>query len=605
MRLLAKMILFLGIIMVNLHSGSCIESDPSISVREAACLMEGQALTSQLLSEANGDYTFCDLKHSLQSLVNWYDRDTSFADTRWFNSDVYSSNINEGPIILLSTAEIWFLILSLIANTQVVWFHLTNVPHPKFTLSLAARICIKIHVLFGITVIVLPVYVFFTSNMVAARVCMFIVCVCDLIFSFSAMYQTPNTPGVRVLTVPAYAAIVILKLFLNCCLFQSLILNPMGGIKSQVSWLWLLWVIHQTYAWMRVWYRLFIVWDICESHQYTFTMYLGGMMCCGGAVGIYAWLVIMAAIFSYSLYLKWRLNQLDEKVRANLFTPADRLVADQLSKNWVETPRGLFTAGNIPDEIAAVVVKILRENRIDYESPSVEKDTPPEVKAEILFATIDVDDNKEISVPEMQLFLINLGLTESASLAKELVKGNVVTIADFLKNKSIVAFSEHTFSQLVTRLRHVNRRDTDRNRLAKFAHSTVVHRRSTFSPKYNICPFAEMWHTAGSNRQLTGSTHIRKESFFPQDSNEDVLASILYPDADDGPSSSVQVAAPKQFAAESDTSEMSMIVQTSREEVAALDEAEPVQKGRRLVSFSEESVKISSIPRSIPRSTDV
>ena len=113
-------------------------------------------------------------------------------------------------------------------------YHYTVPAHPKYSLQASTRLSLRIHILTGTVGVLLPLYVFFSTNQAVGVSIMWLVAIVDLIFSCTAAFQAPNVYGMRILTIPAYYTCVALKVIVNGCLLQSLIVNPVGGFKDQV-----------------------------------------------------------------------------------------------------------------------------------------------------------------------------------------------------------------------------------------------------------------------------------------------------------------------------------------------------------------------------------
>ena len=217
-----------------------------------SCQIQSLTKIQQLIG--SGHFDWCSLETSVDSLVNWYNGDRSWIWAAWFSSTTWdTSRVNVGPYIIFTTHEIVFIILSLLANALIIFYHLTNPPHPKYSLSVKTKISIRAHVVSGVIGVVLPLFVFFTTNQMIGKVLMAIVVAWDAIFITTATIQAPNVYGVRSMTVPMYYTCIFLKFVIVACLLQSLIYEPLGEYKDQVTWLWRWWIVHQTYAWVRVW----------------------------------------------------------------------------------------------------------------------------------------------------------------------------------------------------------------------------------------------------------------------------------------------------------------------------------------------------------------
>jgi hypothetical protein len=197
-----------------------------------ACQAEAANNLNKLI--ASKQYTWCDVNNNLKNLQVFFSKDTSWASYKWFLTSSWSPRINEGPYIIFTTQQLLFIVVSVLANIFIIFYHFSEPVHPKFTISFLRRVCIRVHVFSGSIGVILPLYIFFTSNQYAGWIGMFIFVAWDIIFAISACIQAPSVYGVRSVTVPLYFVCVGCKFILTACLFQSLFFEPLGGYKSQV-----------------------------------------------------------------------------------------------------------------------------------------------------------------------------------------------------------------------------------------------------------------------------------------------------------------------------------------------------------------------------------
>ena len=392
---------------------------------ETSCAVSVLETVNSLVT--SGNYDWCNLKTNMDQLNAWFDPSQSFAQALWFNSNLWNVQINQGQQIIFTSQQIGFIIVSLLANALVIFYHITNPPHPKFHLNVITKATIKIHVLSGIVGVILPLFVFFsTFNQSALIVVMFVCVSFDCMFAVTAAIQAPNVYGVRILTVPLYYTCIFFKFVLIACLLQSLCVFPVGGFKTQVEWLWLCWVLHQTYAWVRVWYFFFYWTDSFHACQYTVSVFLAGAMCGGAAVGFYLWLIWMTFTFIYRQYLNFKASQLHKEFTSLLKnqTEAARkrkylisLDAAFYVEQWLELQANTFRGY---EDGIAIAHQVLDEHNIDVLSPDIYK-IPKEIKSEMLFRTIDIDNSLFITKNEVELFLLRFGVTNAHIEANKLV----------------------------------------------------------------------------------------------------------------------------------------------------------------------------------------
>ena len=134
---------------------------------------------------SSGKYSWCNINDDLQRLQGWLDDQVSWGGFQWFTTTAWNNRINEGPYLIFNTQQLLFIIVSLLANIYILFYHYTEPVHPKYTISFYRRMTIRIHVLSGSIGVILPLYTFFTTNIFAGYVCMFIFVIWDIIFNGS------------------------------------------------------------------------------------------------------------------------------------------------------------------------------------------------------------------------------------------------------------------------------------------------------------------------------------------------------------------------------------------------------------------------------------
>ena len=396
------------------------------------CQADGIASLNELIS--SGKYSWCSINNDLERLQSWFNDQESWGSYQWFSSAAWSSRINEGPYLIFNTQQLLFILVSLLANTYILFYHFTEPVHPKYTISFFRRMTIRIHVLSGSIGVVLPLYCFFTTNIFAGYVCMFIFVIWDIVFNISSIIQAPNVYGVRSVTVPLYFVCIVCKFLLSACLLSSLLLEPLGGYKSQVQWLWMCWVIHQTYAWVRIWYVTFFVADAMLDHQYTISVFLAGAMCVGAVMGFYLWVLWVIAMVCNYAYIHYNVEELRKeesnsgKLRRlslkkgplSVEEEKDMSKARELSLLWNESTANCWRKHPEAAKNAIFSLRDLLERKgIEIEDPEDDEElfynqaklkTPNSIKAKLLFDFIR-GENEYISEEALTHFLIAFGVS--------------------------------------------------------------------------------------------------------------------------------------------------------------------------------------------------
>jgi hypothetical protein len=423
--------------------------------------------------------------------VGWFDQGQSWAQTVWFSSLHWEvESVNIGPRIVFTTQQLLFVLASVLANSYILKFHWSVAPHPKFSLSFLSRFMIRLHVLSGTIGVTLPLYVFFTTDEASALICMYFCCAFEWLFSLSAFIQTPNVFGVRILTVPLYYVAVLLKVIFNACLLQSLILEPYGGYKERVTWLWCSWVMHQTYAWVRVWYIVLILLDTELANAYTLSVTVAGAMCIGAIVGFHLYFLFGISFVLFYFYLSVKGKEIERKLAASNGLDLNLLLEGQAhAAMWKEAT--FYPFAHHPEKIINAV-NVLEKYSIDPSDPRIlhTPTTPRNLKAKIIFDFVNSvgDDDEAISIDELAHFLMEFGVLHVAQHAlKQLQRADIDQNGMVDRNEfeeSFENFYVYAFEGLISIISAANKASC-RNRLES-ATGIVRHARSE---KFR-CPFA-------------------------------------------------------------------------------------------------------------------
>jgi hypothetical protein len=379
----------------------------------ADCQTEAITNLNSVVGDAGKVYTWCDANGELETKKEWFNKHMSFGKVQWFMASLWSyDRINYGQTLIHRIHEISFLVFSVLANIFVLHFHYTNAPHPKYSLKPQSRISIRVHVISGTVGIILPLYVFFTTNESAAYGAMFACVLFDYIHDLTGLIQAPNVYGVRLITVPVYYVAILTKMIISTCLLQSLFVIPVGGHKTQIAWLWMVWTMHQTYAWVRVLYFILFRTNICQANTYTIANVLAAAFCYSYAIGFN--FVLMSALAVGINYIvvdrqtEQLITKMDDMVRKD--GRIDQALLEEaklLATVFRETT--FFTFDTNP-EGAKRAIKYCEEQGIDLINPDVVAKVSDKVKAQVLFLSIDTERSGSITGEELEDFLMGFGV---------------------------------------------------------------------------------------------------------------------------------------------------------------------------------------------------
>jgi hypothetical protein len=214
----------------------------------ATCLMRSITLANKI---AERGYTWCTLEEDLRLRLAWVDDGVGYMSA-FYGGDKWS-RFYDNTIILLMLQRAAFVVVSVIGNARILWYHWTTPAHPKFSVSMGSRVAIAVHVLSGTIGVAAPLVPFlFQLRPSEGRVIMIIALAVEVTHSSTALKMIPNLFGTKVIMTPAYVTCVGTKLGLAVGLLISLVHEPVGGYKEQIEWLWAWWCAHNTYAWVRL-----------------------------------------------------------------------------------------------------------------------------------------------------------------------------------------------------------------------------------------------------------------------------------------------------------------------------------------------------------------
>eukprot|EP01032_Pedospumella_encystans_P009226 gene9226-10882_t len=366
---------------------------------------------------SSSDFDYCLLNDEIVRLGYWYDSDSSWASTVWFLSRHWRDRLNQGAFTIATSAMLLFLIISVLANIKIVHYHLTSAPHPKYSLTALSKLCIRVHVFTGILGVALPLYVFFSSDEPSGFIVMCAVCAADFIFALTAFIQTPNVHG-------------------------SLVHDNTGGFKTHVQWLWMVWVVHQTYAWVRIFYNVFSKFDTLRGHIYSVSVLMAGAICIGAVFGVYLFVVWIIAIWLMYMSIGQETTALMAKDK---LSEDDIVRVSALANMWKEWHYNIYSTGAVAAQRGR---ELCMAHGVNLMSPDVLCTTSRDLKATILFESIDLDGSGEVSVQEMELFLARFGVVNPSAAVQVLLQGKkCIGLSDFTEH--FVAFYEYAFAGLV------------------------------------------------------------------------------------------------------------------------------------------------------------
>ena len=308
-----------------------------------------------------------------------------------------------------------FVAFSVVANMGILYYHWTTPPHPKFTVLRKSRISIRAHLLSGTINVCLPIAAFCTVNKDISTTIMWITVFFDIIHLITVLIQTPDVNGQRVLTIPAYQFISLVKIVSVSGLISALLDSSLYQLE-RLEWLWSVWANHQTYAWVRVWINALYFLQACGESRYTVSVIIAGTIGAGQAygftimIGLILWLVAFNIILrrmTYLLVAKFSVKKTySEKEQQEL-----NLEMSAMLQFFHESHHSLYHDSRYRTRVT-VVQKILFDleyvktivdstgNEISQQFAPI-RTIPDEVQARCVFESIDFDGSGGLDILEL------------------------------------------------------------------------------------------------------------------------------------------------------------------------------------------------------------
>jgi hypothetical protein len=210
-------------------------------------------------------------------------------------------------------------------NIFVLYYHLTNAPHPKFVILLRRRLVIYTHIISGVIEFITCWLAFLTGNKHIASVAA-LVAICGHVPS--AYYQTSIGFGAKALTVAGYLFCISLHLFSAIHLF----LEP-----TSIYWLLNMFLVHNIYVWCRILYFFFMKTGLFKDTIYTNTIIISVLILFPSVLGVSGNMLFLGYVI-ISVILYFVIVQPNEKECAHFINECTRdfLVNKSVHNAWIK-----------------------------------------------------------------------------------------------------------------------------------------------------------------------------------------------------------------------------------------------------------------------------
>ena len=308
-------------------------------------------------------------------------------------------------------------LLSMMADTGVICFHIRHRPHPKFTLSGYRLFTITCHALGGTFECISGLFVFFLTG--ETRLAMiYFMSFFSWLHIITAVLQTSIVFGTKKIMIPAYMCAIAFKIL---C-WVKLMLHMWGGSEEILilNWFLSLELIHHIYVWVRVslyaCYRL----NLFRGQDYTFAILMAGMVCVYPALGAIGLIFFMAWIAVYQNV--WKLCVRDKVDQAG---------------HHIELDRNPHLSTLYRERSIDALKKLAAKRQFVQDTSFVEElnALTEDEKISYCFNILDLDNSGKLQVEELQAMLVNWGCPASdarnAMKARNLAPHNDVNLKQF------------------------------------------------------------------------------------------------------------------------------------------------------------------------------
>ena len=383
------------------------------------CARSAQRKASELV-DMDDKFGWCHVDAMLEARKDWYDPSVTYTVALYGSPNWRATGATYTTSIYL-TQRIAYIAVSLVGNARVLWFHWTTPAHPKFTLDPFNRLALKIHVISGSINVILPLFVFFVVGEALGRLLALIVVAVELAHCATAARMLPHVFGARVLMTPGYGTCVVVKFAMAICVALAFGRDA-APYKDNVEWLWAYWAVHNTYAWVRVWYVLLIF--LCvEEHRYTISILLAGMICVGQAVGFWAVVILLMFLGLFQLKQMAGQKRLRAAVAAGTIPDDEAYFRAKMGAGaWIEHARSPVV-GPPGTPTHALALRLVDKYAIDLTTDGVDvAKYDDDTQGGCIFDVIDANSDGDLDVDELVDFLVSFscGTDEIVALLSRL-----------------------------------------------------------------------------------------------------------------------------------------------------------------------------------------
>eukprot|EP00949_MAST-11_sp_MAST-11-sp1_P005136 g5136.t1 len=314
-------------------------------------------------------------------------------------------------------------VLSLFGDFFVIFYHIVNPPHPKFSLTVTRHRCVSMHAFAGAAECIAGLVIIFLDGLQRVYMIWYMAAY-SLVHVVTAAFLFPTVFGTRKIMLPAYITATCLKILCWYKLVNAM-LNPamddedqvgimscsvspsvnLRGVKKEVlmlSWFLALVVVHHIYVWCRIFIMIFNKMNVFRKEQYTISILLAGMVCCPTALGIFGTAIIWIGIIAWQIFVE----SCECYNRSCCCCKSERYdeTANHLLRGHAELSRNPIFS----DLYAEHAVEVL--NKCGIQTVSDLKEKAEDALVSLVYLVVDLNNSKVMSLFELHELCVNWGI---------------------------------------------------------------------------------------------------------------------------------------------------------------------------------------------------
>ncbi|KAG0234626.1 hypothetical protein BGW42_006377 [Actinomortierella wolfii] len=228
----------------------------------------------------------------------------------------------------------------------------------------------------------------------------------------STFYQIPTVLGIKAFLVPSLFLVTALHGYYAV----QLALNPTSFYYLLSTYM----TVH-IYAWSRVFFALYYRFKLFEGHRFSAAMLTAGMLLVPSVLGLRGNVILLSFVVVSDILLKFFYADAEfwkawttENPRELASTPDKKVMLEALvTAAEITSTIDTLASQSKSSRYARVCLTVMSANM---------RNLSPRDKARAVFRAIDVDNNNELDISEIKVFLQSCGISEEEMTNKLLLE---------------------------------------------------------------------------------------------------------------------------------------------------------------------------------------